>query len=492
MAGEKKQATPTHKGRHARPSPPLFSSRKRLATWQKATALVPLALLSGAWTTSMTMAGGPHADAASRHVTRLPDGSTIPSHPLKKPASVTAPGTLPPAAPSKSSPGSGTPVAAGPSGTVDGIPSVALAAYRHAAQVMGRADPGCHLPWQLLAAIGRVESDHGRYGGNVLAANGVAHPGIYGVPLDGSGGTQAVADTDNGRYDHNPVYDRAVGPMQFIPSTWAVVGVDGDGDGVRNPQDINDAALAAGVYLCAGNQDLSTTAGRAAAVYRYNHNHDYVNLVLSIMRSYLAGDYTSAPNQSTAPVVFSPISGTGAGKHRARPHQHHTRHQHAHQQRTPTGGKHRAGKHQTTAAAGTTKTSSGSTGGSSSGSSPLAVPTSSPTATVTKVTQPVVDTLSTTTQAVSFCTSHLPDLSSLSSSNQTTVINDCAAKVKGMTKDKAASVIPSTLDGVLKWLGLTSILNSLLGGSPTSSSSPSGGGSGGGVLGGVGGLLGGS
>ena len=51
--------------------------------------------------------------------------------------------------------------------------------------------------------------------------------------------------------------------MQFIPSTWAVVGVDADGDGERNPQDIDDAALAAAVYLCSGNEDLSTDAGRA-------------------------------------------------------------------------------------------------------------------------------------------------------------------------------------------------------------------------------------
>ena len=80
--------------------------------------------------------------------------------------------------------------------------------------------------------------------------------------------------------------------MQFIPSTWSVVGVDADGDGQRNPQDIDDAALATAVYLCSGDDDLSTDAGQRAAVYRYNHSQAYVDLVLAIMTAYLAGDFT--------------------------------------------------------------------------------------------------------------------------------------------------------------------------------------------------------
>ncbi len=60
--------------------------------------------------------------------------------------------------------------------------------------------------------------------------------------------------------------------MQFIPSTWDIVGVDADGDGQKNPQDIDDAALATAVYLCAGTQDLSTTEGQRAAVFSYNHS----------------------------------------------------------------------------------------------------------------------------------------------------------------------------------------------------------------------------
>ena len=108
-----------------------------------------------------------------------------------------------------------------------------------------------------------MESNHGRYGGNALDSNGISRPGIYGIPLDGSNGTSKIGDTDAGQYDNDTQFDRAVGPMQFIPSTWSVIGVDGDGDGKRNPQDIDDAALATAVYLCSGNEDLSTRPASA-------------------------------------------------------------------------------------------------------------------------------------------------------------------------------------------------------------------------------------
>jgi hypothetical protein len=170
---------------------------------------------------------------------------------------------------------------------VSGVPLAAIAAYRRAEAVMGAADSSCRLAWQLLAALGRVESDHGRYGGSTLGADGVSRPGVYGVRLDGARGTQAISDSDGGLYDRDRVWDRAVGPMQFIPSTWSAVGVDADGDQRRDPQDIDDAALAAGVYLCAGEGDLADDADLRAAVFRYNHSEAYVDLVLEVMTDYL-------------------------------------------------------------------------------------------------------------------------------------------------------------------------------------------------------------
>ena len=103
--------------------------------------------------------------------------------------------------------------------------------------------------------------------------------------------------------------------MQFIPSTWSVVGVDADGDGERNPQDIDDAALATAVYLCSGKDDLGTTEGQRASVYRYNHSQAYVDLVLSIMNAYLAGDFTSVPNGTTSAGMFVPAPAPPAPSH---------------------------------------------------------------------------------------------------------------------------------------------------------------------------------
>ncbi|MEZ5096280.1 MAG: hypothetical protein R2731_09225 [Nocardioides sp.] len=187
---------------------------------------------------------------------------------------------------------------------VDDIPDVALAAYQRAATVANAADAGCHVPWELIAAVGRVESNHGRFGGSRLDADGVAMPPILGVRLDGRHGTSTIADTDAGELDGDRRFDRAVGPMQFIPATWAYVGVDADGDGVRNPQDIDVAALSAAVYLCAGGDDLATDAGQRHAVHRYNHSASYVETVLAIMRSYQRGDLWTVPGVAPGgPVV---------------------------------------------------------------------------------------------------------------------------------------------------------------------------------------------
>lgn len=179
--------------------------------------------------------------------------------------------------------------------STDEIPDVALAAYQRAAMVMRTSDPSCHLEWELLAAIGQMESGHGTANGSQLSDDGVATPGIVGIPLDGSQGRAKIVDSDGGEYDNDARFDRAIGPMQFIPTSWSSVAVDADGDGVRNPQDIDDAALGAAVYLCSGDDDLSTEAGQRAAVFRYNHSQEYVDTVLAIAEAYRNGDLSSGP-----------------------------------------------------------------------------------------------------------------------------------------------------------------------------------------------------
>lgn len=167
-----------------------------------------------------------------------------------------------------------------------GVPSRALIAYGRAALTMRRRQPGCELSWATLAAIGRIESNHGRYGGAELLPSGYPSEPIIGVPLDGSPGVAAISDTDNGALDGDPVYDRAVGPMQFIPTTWARWGSDGNGDGVSDPQQIDDAALAAARYLCAGDRNMSTAQGWWEGVLSYNHSVSYARKVFSVAETY--------------------------------------------------------------------------------------------------------------------------------------------------------------------------------------------------------------
>ncbi|MPZ95657.1 MAG: hypothetical protein GEU96_12290 [Propionibacteriales bacterium] len=169
------------------------------------------------------------------------------------------------------------------------MPAPVMRAYRAAAATLARTDPSCRIDWALLAGIGRVESNHGQFGGSTVQPNGSTAPHIIGLPLNGAPGVATIRDSDGGRLDNDKVWDRAVGPMQFIPTTWASVAADGDNDGVRDPHDIDDAALAAGAYLCAGSGDLSTREGAEAAVFRYNHSESYVSLVLAIAEKYRNG-----------------------------------------------------------------------------------------------------------------------------------------------------------------------------------------------------------
>jgi hypothetical protein len=195
-----------------------------------------------------------------------------------------------------------------------------LVAYRQAAQTMASRDPGCHVPWPVLAGIGKVESGHAR--GGALDSNGRTLSPILGPVLSG-GPYAAIRDTDDGRWDGDTVWDRAVGPMQFIPSSWRAHAVDGNGDGNADPSNIYDATLAAAGYLCTGDRDLSKTSDLRAAVFGYNHSSAYVDTVLAWARAYARGGGLAIAPVSGGGVVLaggnSNNSGAPNGRHTSRP-----------------------------------------------------------------------------------------------------------------------------------------------------------------------------
>ena len=168
-------------------------------------------------------------------------------------------------------------------GAIGEIPPVAAEAYMRAAAI-GEEALGCRVDPAVVAAVGWKES---RHGSGRLDASGAAVPPIIGAALDGGDGVALIRDTDGGAYDQDDVYDRAVGPMQFIPSTWEAWRQDGNGDEIPDPQNIFDASLTAVWYLCGGGPaDLGDPVDLAAAVFRYNRSEAYVAGVLAKTQEY--------------------------------------------------------------------------------------------------------------------------------------------------------------------------------------------------------------
>jgi len=170
--------------------------------------------------------------------------------------------------------------AAGVSGAT-GIPARAVQGYGYAVIVLHSETPGCHLGWNTLAGIGMVESDHGRHGGAALTADGTESTPVIGPALDGSPGRRDLPAADHGSLTGDPLHDHAVGPMQLLPETWYQYTSPG-----TSPQNIDDAAIAAGRYLCAGGRDLTTASGWWAAILAYNHSTAYADLVYHYADTY--------------------------------------------------------------------------------------------------------------------------------------------------------------------------------------------------------------
>ncbi|MEV5941893.1 lytic transglycosylase domain-containing protein [Streptomyces sp. NPDC051994] len=263
---------------------PHMGRRLRKGAGTTALAAVAVAALSASQAPGVVHASNPGDQAAS-------DATPTPTP--SNPASGNSPyyTDLPPlVSPTPPNPNlNPNPTASNPvGGDQQGIPATVLDAYKKAEAALATARPGCHLPWQLLGAIGKVESGHAD--GGRVDANGTTLTPILGPVLNGAGFAN-IPDTDHGAYDGDKVFDRAVGPMQFIPSTWATSGKDGNGDGIKDPNNVYDAALATGFYLCADGRDVAVKKDLDKAILSYNQSQEYLTTVTTWFDFYRRGSF---------------------------------------------------------------------------------------------------------------------------------------------------------------------------------------------------------
>lgn len=275
-------------GRHAKPS----DSKLRRNSVIAMTGLVPVGLVAAAATTA---GASPRALMGAAQHEAEPTAASAGSAGLAEavPAAVAAVQTImlePEPAPVRTFKAAPEPapepevLREGPLG----IPGINFAAYRNAERILSEENPSCGMHWTLLAGIGRVESGHAN-GGRADDKGNLLEP-VIGLPLDGSlPGQATIYDTDGGALDGDTVYDRAVGPMQFIPTTWTQYAGDGNGDGVADPQNLYDSTLTTAKYLCDGGLDMRNLAHSTKAIHRYNNSMAYVANVLAWSTAYSTG-----------------------------------------------------------------------------------------------------------------------------------------------------------------------------------------------------------
>ncbi|WP_410814430.1 lytic murein transglycosylase [Micromonospora sp. 067-2] len=278
--------------------PGVFLLALVAATAAAGALLVPAAVRSPR-PVAVDASAGPNANVPPGSPTGLPGGGPLPSGPLPTGPLPTGPlptgplptGPLPTGGLPTGPAGGGRPsdALAGWAqqvGAKVGVPPAAMQAYGYAELVLAQTNRSCALSWTTLAAIGQVESGHGSANGARLGQDGKALPQIIGLPLDGQGGRMRIIDTDRGLLDRDTTFDRAIGPMQFIPTTWQEIGADADNDGVKDPHDLDDAALAAGNYLCKGGRNLSIAGDWWNAILSYNDVRRYAQDVFDNANRY--------------------------------------------------------------------------------------------------------------------------------------------------------------------------------------------------------------
>ncbi|MFD0413668.1 lytic transglycosylase domain-containing protein [Streptomyces sp. NPDC127108] len=305
----------------------VFGSRVRRTAVTTAVAAAAVAALAASQAPGVTNDQARDDRAGAADTTPSPDGDSATGD---SPYYTDLPPLHSPVPPS-SKPGGG--VAIGDKEA--GLPATVLDAYKKAEAAVRTSRPGCNLPWQLLAAIGKVESGQAR--GGRVDADGTTLTPILGPVLDGNGFAK-ITDTDRGAFDGDTTHDRAVGPMQFIPSTWASWQQDGNADGKKDPNNIYDAALGAAHYLCAGGRDLADKDDLHAAILSYNRSTEYLNTVLSWLEYYRKGTHEvpdgtgvlpddrsdenrPSPGASNPPLTPTPPPSTTPPKPLPKPHE---------------------------------------------------------------------------------------------------------------------------------------------------------------------------
>ncbi|WP_225725051.1 MULTISPECIES: lytic murein transglycosylase [unclassified Nocardia] len=278
-------------GRHRKQSPATVRRSSVIAL----TGLVPAGLVSVG---SASVAGGAdqsavtaaHMFTADDQSDEVPRPTAAAARAVTEPiaASITRPGATPAAPPIVKTialPDNRQPadLPAGPLG----IPGIAMEAYQNAERALAAQNPACQMPWSMLAGIGKVESNHAY---SKADADGNPLSPIYGPVLDGSlSGNNVVRATDGELDGGMRTYTRAVGPMQFLPETWRRYAADGNGDGIADPQNLFDAALTAGKYLCDGGLNMRDLAQQTRAILRYNNSMAYVANVMAWETAYANG-----------------------------------------------------------------------------------------------------------------------------------------------------------------------------------------------------------
>lgn len=203
---------------------------------------------------------------------------------------------------------------------IGGMSIEAATAYIEGAKRAQELVPGCAVDPLFLAGFGKVESGHGTANGASIQPDGMVLPKILGPPLDGSGVGGNVTPIRNrlpadkrSLYGVNGAYDQAVGPMQFLGSTFGGLqpppDFDGDPSTIPTPHSYYDATLGAAILLCNAGDGLQDEASMRKGAFSYNRSSSYVEKVMGEyqrLKTLMPAGVQSASGPYVIPIANTP------------------------------------------------------------------------------------------------------------------------------------------------------------------------------------------